>query len=221
MRLLEKSQVNVQSQEQQRLEIDQGVQLAQRVTALREAQGREEEKLRLLREGALKNIQREIDEQINVKKLVESEISDQRKLLLELKKPLDKEWEEVQRVYDEAISIFNEAKKYLGGQKNKIADIDRLKVQIKEELNQAKITKQQAQELLATNQQIIKSSQDIKDDLVKDRLAFDRVREAIKSELTHRENKVAIRERDISNREKLLKAKEKTNTKNELYRRQY
>lgn len=81
--------------DERRKDIDNGVTLARRVDTLRDTLLNEEQKLENFRNSTIKIVQQEIDNKINEKTLLEIELVKLKEKRIELLKPLDEEWEQV------------------------------------------------------------------------------------------------------------------------------
>lgn len=95
MRLLDKKQSNALASDERKKLIDEGVKLAQRVDALREAVVTEEGILKRFREEGVQAVQVEIDEKVRLKDRLLSEIEVLKEKRMVLQEPLDAKWREV------------------------------------------------------------------------------------------------------------------------------
>lgn len=87
--------------EERKRQIDEGIHLAKKIDALRQTALSEEKALREWRKNSLAAVQKEIDDYIIVKenlRVQTEEAEVHRKKLIE---PLDKEWEEINRIKSE------------------------------------------------------------------------------------------------------------------------
>lgn len=95
MRLLAKRQVNTQIQLERGKQVREGVALAERVDALREARAKEEQQLLAYRAQAIAKVQEDIDAIIVIRDRVKSEVKEATELREVLIRPLNKEWQEL------------------------------------------------------------------------------------------------------------------------------
>lgn len=95
IRLLDKKSVNVQVAIEKKKQIDSGIKLASKVDAVRETLLEEEERLAKFRSETIARTQVEIDAKIKEKDGILAQIKARKEELLELRKPLDEEWEMV------------------------------------------------------------------------------------------------------------------------------
>lgn len=95
IRLLDKKTLSVDLAIQKKKQIDQGVNLAKKVDAVRETLLEEEKRLAEFRNESIARTQTEIDAKIKEKNFLESEIKKREKDLTKLREPLDAEWEDV------------------------------------------------------------------------------------------------------------------------------
>lgn len=95
MRLLDKKNVSIEVATEKKRQIDQGVQLAKKIDALRETKLSEEEQLALYRKQSIARVQLEIDEKLKERDSVAEQIRQRKSELRELRRPLDGEWQSV------------------------------------------------------------------------------------------------------------------------------
>lgn len=74
MKLLPKSEVDLKKAQERKGEIDEGLKLAKKIDALRQAVVEEERKLTLFRRASLETIQKEIDDLLNEKMILEESV---------------------------------------------------------------------------------------------------------------------------------------------------
>lgn len=96
IRLLDKRSVSVQAAIEKKRQIDQGVQLARKVDALRETKLEEEAKLALFRSETVARTQGAIDLKIKEKDALDTQIRARKHELSELRKPLDDELQAIE-----------------------------------------------------------------------------------------------------------------------------
>lgn len=92
MRLLDKNTVVRQQAQEHKLEIDEGLKLAQKIDLLRKTASEEEKKLADFRIGSLTAIQNELKPLNDKKASLENDVKDLEKKREKLKEPLDNEW---------------------------------------------------------------------------------------------------------------------------------
>lgn len=111
-------------------EIDEGIALATRIDKLRETKVNEEKALISWRHNSIKEIQKEIDEYLQVKNNLEEEIEVGKKYHRKLIEPVEKEWAEVnleksnnKKISEEIVKRIKEIEK-----KEKLLEIERQKI---------------------------------------------------------------------------------------------
>lgn len=131
-------------------EVDEGIQLATKVDALRRKVAQEEKNLLDYRLNAIKNVQKEIDNYIEQKEILKNGIIEAEKYHKELLKPLTKEWKEIEQVKKDnaeiiqSISISQEVlKKEQRSIEEEKERISKIASEITFKLNETEKTKQQ------------------------------------------------------------------------------
>ncbi len=95
MRLLDKQSVAAQVNSQKQSQIEEGIQVAKKVDAVRSALSVEEVKLKEFRANAIAVVQKEIDSKVLEKAELDAEIDNARANLKTLRVPLDAEWKKL------------------------------------------------------------------------------------------------------------------------------
>lgn len=98
MKLLDKKTANAEVATQKKQQIDSGIKLAKKVDALRETLGEEEKNLETFRTETVKGVQIEIDSLIRQKDTIKEEINVLNRQKAKALVPLEVEWERVRRV---------------------------------------------------------------------------------------------------------------------------
>lgn len=98
MKLRSRDEIEKQKSSERKLEIDEGVKLANRVDALRKTSADEGSKLSIFRNSTLTETKSQIDNVILERDSILTEVLSLRKERLVLMKPLDDEWEKIYRI---------------------------------------------------------------------------------------------------------------------------
>lgn len=112
MKLLEKSQVNNLKQNEQKAIIDSGVSLARKIDVLRVELLDMEKKRSDFINGSRAELESAIGGLRATKNDLDSEISEQRKLLEKLREPLDEEWNKVREQAEQLTVLQAESEEY-------------------------------------------------------------------------------------------------------------
>lgn len=110
MKLLPKKEIDKQKADERKRLIDEGMALAKSVDKLRETRAIEEKNLREWRLDNVTRIQQEIESYLEVKENLRKETEAMEALRKKLIEPLDKEWEEINKIKQE-LGINNINKK--------------------------------------------------------------------------------------------------------------
>lgn len=97
MKLLAKREISIDLGRQKKIQIDEGINLARKVDALREQLQTETGNLRRFREEAITGVQKEIDSYVHQKDILKDAVKDLREKRLQLLIPLDVEWARLER----------------------------------------------------------------------------------------------------------------------------
>lgn len=209
MRLLDKNTIVQQKSLERKLEIDEGIKLANKVDTLRRVSAEEEKKLNTFREESLRKIREDIVPLAEKKVSLENEILVLEGIKKKLREPLDSEWLKV----EEGKKVLAMDRKVLDEQKDKVfadfkeLDNRRKKIEI-EERRQASVRasiERELEEAVLHNgeaKKVLSESRKEADAIVKS--AQDRLKLVV-----DREANVAARERDIINTKEVLAKKEK------------
>ncbi len=211
MRLLDKKQVQASDAAQRQIEIEQGIQLAKSVDALREAKNTEEANLEKFRLQTTARIRSEIDDLFSQKVAIKSDIDSLKEEKRLLGFIVDKEWEHLsgdERLEEIARlkSILDDKIFSLKDQENAIAE----KVShLKNEEQRIETEREQTTELLDKARIEKENSSRIAQE-VKDRnIATLSTLERRQQEVLRKEIDVEAQKRDIDNRSASLDKKDK------------
>lgn len=208
IKLLPKSEVAKAQAAEQKRHIDEGVKLARRVDNLREVAAQEEASLERFRRETLAKIHVETAQAKEERDTVRKEVAELKEERKKLMRPLDKEWQEVERAKEEALKAKEAAREH-----EKAA---------KEDRDAARADVKRAQDLVARAetkdgvsrtrlQRAVKDGKEAERRLrnattVESRAL--RLKEAVEKDLAHRDMECAARERGITMKEALLQERE-------------
>lgn len=202
MKLLKKSVVAKEQAHQRKVQIDEGIKLAQRVDSLRRTRSEEEQNLEKFRENSLKIVKDEIDFFLKEKEALKGDIDflgKQKKELLKM--TLDVEWKDI----DDKNLYLDEAKELLrvrlSSLEQKERDIDSKLRELSDERNMLEREKeaissdrQEANELTKKAQQKLASAS------VREKTVLENLEKKTR-ELLSREGNIASQERTIQLKE--------------------
>lgn len=208
MKLLDKKVIDSQKALERKIEIDEGVKLAKKVDTLRETIATEEKRLADFRIESLKTIQTEIRSYTDKRDTLANEIKSLEKIRIELQKPLDKEWDRVNKTREqvelekaEIAQKLEAVDSQIKTQKTKLNNLELAETKIEilrklkeDELNEAKLLK--------------KETKAIRDKFKKDFEEQTNKLEKRKQEVIALEMELSSQARGIINRQELLDRRE-------------
>jgi len=209
MKLLPKKQVSAELASQRKREIDIGLELAEKVDALREAAATEEKKLFDFRSQSIANAQKEIDTKIAEKDALDLDIRRRKEELAELQKPLDAKWDEVNKAANKLAASEND----LASRLQTFAAKDSQKDAELQDIERRKRKIAMAEE--ATNKHLLEAEQKLRhahetqDNLVSQALLTLSTAKSKESSISIRELEVRRAEQEIDERWGLVEEKEK------------
>lgn len=168
MKLLEKSQLNNLKQTEQKTIIDSGVALARKIDVLRvELLDMEKNRADFIN-GSRSELENAIKDLRTTKGILDSEITEQRKLLAKLREPLDEEWHklsigqtELSELYKKADAYFSEVveeRKVLQEKTKKVDSLLEISYKQKNEsdklIKESEIDRRKAKEVLTQSENI-------------------------------------------------------------------
>ncbi len=200
LKLLKKSEIDSAKAQDRQREINEGIKLAGRVDALREAQATEEANLEKFRRESIFKINEEIVSITENKNVLLKEVSDleDRKRLALL--PLDAEWDKVKEKQEELTQYaltLQEDSRILEESKGEYGvELELLEVEKKricDERNRSIKALADSDEKHEQARKVLKEAQSIKDSAIQ-------LKDAVTSELIERDAVVASKERDLENK---------------------
>lgn len=208
MKLLSQRQVAEKKNEEARLEIKAGSQLAERVDQLRKASVLEEVKLKAFREDATSILKQELNALEGQKQALQRHIDDLTKQREELKKPLDEEWGKVRAKEQELIVREQEVEE----QKTlnyTIREQLQEKIDIAQDnIDQAREYKENSEILSRKRTLQLKEVQKMVDQLSNDIQRFVESKKEQEALLANRESRLEIREKQLAIKLENLKKRE-------------
>lgn len=215
MRLLDKKSIQVAQANDRKLEIDEGLKVARKVDALRVTFSEEESRLNKFRAETVPRVQSEIDEYIEKRDILVSEIKALEEKRLELQKPLDHEWSKLnqENMKLEHIKVELEYKeKQLSELETSLAlSMKDMKIEESRIEGERLIITQEHDEVLR-----MKSEASVElETALQDKEKILTVLHTREDLITSREAEVAVREREVSMVDKSLKTRERALTKKE------
>ncbi len=208
MRLLSKSEINAQKASDRAREIAEGKKLASRVDVLRETAAEEETNLLKFRHTTLASIQKDIDSKIKEREALDAELEVKHLERVELEKPLTAAWENItaeQNKLDLLKRRLATQDISLGVRQETLAEKERETDALH---NQAESLKRIASQELIHAQRAREEAQRTAFETVEHANALKDEADIIRKDAGRREEAVAMRERDVTNRQKNVDAYE-------------
>lgn len=207
MRLADKKQIQLSVAVERQAEIEQGVLLAKKIDALRQAKLNEEASLNKFRDQSTKNIQKDIDSLLVKKDSVIAEIKAETEYLALLRKPLD--WEQVRLrkiELDSQKELLAKRELLIIQQElqitQRLEDIEENESRIQEKKRQVAERLQIAEDLrIQTEQDSVRKSQEYK--------KFKQQTKEIENNLFDRQANIAVAERELKLRQDSIFLKER------------
>lgn len=224
MKLLDKKAVTATLQTERKQQIDSGVKIAEKVDALRETMLTEEKRLGDFRRESVATVQADIEIKIRERDGIQDEMARRRSELVELNKPLDHAWEEVEKWkhwYEQKKTYIHQQQATMVRERNQLTDdtrensaetqrISTLKADALEDRETALNAKNEAiQHLLKARAEattILSGAKEREEALELREKDLDTERSALDAQA----KRLKLLEKDISNREKALKDKQET-----------
>lgn len=213
MKLLSKTDIQLTKAAERKREVDEGAKLARKVDALRELAAKEQTNLTVFREASIKQVKKEIQDAIEEKNVLLNEIELLKEQRKALQKPLDKEWERLEKekvkleVLKEDLSLRKiqivGSERDLKTLKKEIEvqckALDKERDQVKSLINQAESIKVEAHVIhknTTARSEKLQLLQDEREQSVKEREAMVAVRER---EIVIHEEHLATEQEEINN----------------------
>lgn len=205
MQLLDKKTITQQKNLERKLEIDEGIKLANKVDKLRQTAAEEETKLYKFRDESIKQVKKEIQDLVDRKESLKTEVEVLDATRAALMEPLDESW----KIYD-AKKLELENIEIVLLEKRELLDSDTVEYQksladLKLEESRIAVKKEEINSLLT---EAVTTRSTAKEELRSTREQSSKIlenSEIREKEVMTRELNVASKERDIINKEEQLK----------------
>lgn len=216
MQLLSKNQIQRESSEERRRQIEEGAKLARKVDELRQAQFTEQVNLQKFKEGTLEQLSKEIGALTEQKNKLKDEVYSLTLRKAELLVPLDEEWIKVTNKSNELKQIENSLQEATYKLKVKESEIENKAKEIATEDSRIKDSKEltqkhliEAENLMEQSKQGLSNAEKEANRLINEATEINRKSLAKEADILFKEDYILRREYFINEKEKELSQKER------------